>query len=273
MGAYDCDCINNLEYDRRERKERERLTKSQSTAGQLNDGAQSTNLIDRQQAIDAIAQCTNCGDEDTLREYVLKHNLDNGWTGGILEALDAVKDLPTAQSEKAQHSRGSTTSDLISRTETVEHLRRMLEATVSNTDYDEGFIDGVQFAISTVSTMPPAQPEPTDEQVAEYCKRRCLHVVTDDFFRVAQPEPHWIPCSERMPEEHEWLGTKKFGTTISDEVYVTFENEKGERFCQHMKFQNGELSRYDQFHMDTWFKGSKPIAWMPLPMPFEGGIE
>ena len=79
----------------------------------------------------------------------------------------------------------------------------------------------------------------------------------------------WIPCSERMPEEHEWLGTKKFGTTISDEVYVTFENEKGERFCQHMKFQNGELSRYDQFHMDTWFKGSKPIAWMPLPKAYE----
>lgn len=78
----------------------------------------------------------------------------------------------------------------------------------------------------------------------------------------------WIPCSERMPEEHEWLGTKKFGTTISDEVYVTFENEKGERFCRHMKFQNGELSRYDQFHMDTWFKGSKPIAWMPLPEPY-----
>lgn len=79
----------------------------------------------------------------------------------------------------------------------------------------------------------------------------------------------WIPCSERMPEEHEWLGTKKFGTTISDEVYVTFENEKGERFCQHMKFQNGELSRYDQFHMDTWFKGSKPIAWMPLPEAYK----
>jgi len=89
----------------------------------------------------------------------------------------------------------------------------------------------------------------------------------------AQPEPKWIPCEERMPEEHEWIGTKKFGTTISDEVYVTFENEKGERFCQHMKFQNGELSRYDQFHMDTWFKGSKPIAWMPLPKPFEGGIK
>ena len=56
-------------------------------------------LISRQAAIDAIVQCTNCGDENTLREYVLKHGLDNGWTGGILEALDAVKDLPPAQPE------------------------------------------------------------------------------------------------------------------------------------------------------------------------------
>ena len=85
----------------------------------------------------------------------------------------------------------------------------------------------------------------------------------------AQPEPQWIPCSERMPEEHEWLGTKEFGTTISDEVYVTFENEKGERFCRHMSFQNGELSSYDQFYMDTLFKGSKPIAWMPFPEPYK----
>jgi len=57
-------------------------------------------LIERQAAIDAIVQCTNCGDEDTLREYVLKHSLDNGWTGGILEALDAVKDLPPVQPER-----------------------------------------------------------------------------------------------------------------------------------------------------------------------------
>lgn len=80
---------------------------------------------------------------------------------------------------------------------------------------------------------------------------------------------NWIPCSERMPDEHEWLGTKKFGTTISDEVYVTFENPKGERFCKHLSFQNGELSHYDQHHIDVWYKGSKPIAWMPLPTPYQ----
>ena len=97
-------------------------------------------------------------------------------------------------------------------------------------------------------------------------------VTPNDIMRFppAKSEQPWILCSEKMPEEHEWIGTKKFGTTISDEVYVTFENEKGERFCKHMSFQNGKLSSYDQFHMDTWFKGSKPIAWMPLPKPFEG---
>ena len=146
---------------------------SQSTAGQLNDSAQSTNLIDRQQAIDAVRA-----------------------------SYDEILDFK---------STGRTVAD------SVEDI---------------------------ISELPSVQPE-----------------------------PQWILCDERMPEEHEWLGTKKFGTTISDEVYVTFENEKGERFCKHLKFQNGELSRYEKVYMETWFKGSKPIAWMPLPKPFEGGTE
>ena len=29
-----------------------------------------------------------------------------------------------------------------------------------NTDYDEGYVDGVEFGISTVSTMPSVQSEP-----------------------------------------------------------------------------------------------------------------
>ena len=89
----------------------------------------------------------------------------------------------------------------------------------------------------------------------------------------AQPEQRWIPVTERLPEEHEWMGTKKFGTTISDEVYVTFENPKGERFCKHISFQNGKLSSFDQSAIDAFYKGSKPIAWMPLPKPWRGEEE
>ena len=80
-----------------------------------------------------------------------------------------------------------------------------------------------------------------------------------------QPEQRWIPCSERMPEEHEWIGTKRFGTTISDEVYVTFEAPDGQRFTDHISFQNGKLSTSDAERMRVWYKGAKPIAWKPLP--------
>ena len=139
----------------------------------------------------------------------------------------------------------------------IRTIEMGITATNSNDAYSLGMRNGMRWCKSLIDGVEPK--------------------FEDDVTRVddgkelpsAQPEPHWIPVSERMPEEHEWIGTKKFGTTISDEVYVTFENEKGERFCKHMSFQNGELSRYDQFHMDTWFKGSKPIAWMPLPKAYE----
>ena len=81
---------------------------------------------------------------------------------GYARAISIIKELPTIQPEKTQLSKEGTTSDSISRTETVEHLRRVLEATVPNTDCDEGFIDGIEFGISTVSTMPPAHPEPQE---------------------------------------------------------------------------------------------------------------
>lgn len=86
-------------------------------------------------------------------------------------------------------------------------------------------------------------------------------------------ELKWIPCSVRLPEEHEWIGTKKFGTTISDEVYVTFENPEGKRFVKHLSFQNGKLSSFDQNKIDAFYKGSVPIAWMPLPEPYKAEME
>lgn len=87
----------------------------------------------------------------------------------------------------------------------------------------------------------------------------------------AQPEQRWTLCSKRMPEEREWIGTKMFGTTISDEVYVTFEAPDGQRFTKHISFQNGKLSPADEKMMQVWFKGAKPIAWKQQPEPYQGG--
>lgn len=87
-------------------------------------------------------------------------------------------------------------------------------------------------------------------------------------------DDRWTPIDEMLPEEHEWIGTKTFGTTISDEVYVTFESPNGERFTKHLSFQNGKVSNFVQGEIDAFHKGSVPIAWMPLPEPYnKGGAE
>ena len=83
-------------------------------------------------------------------------------------------------------------------------------------------------------------------------------------------EREWIPCSERLPEEHVWIGTKQFGTTISDTILITFDVH-GTRFVKPMSLQNGELSNADKKTMDVFYKGWKMLAWMPLPKPYGKG--
>ena len=95
----------------------------------------------------------------------------------------------------------------------------------------------------------------------------------DRAIKALEQEPKWILCSERMPEEREWVGTRQFGTTISDEVYVTFETPDGQRFTRHLSFQNGKLGIRDRQTIDALYKGSVPIAWMPLPEPYKAESE
>ena len=80
----------------------------------------------------------------------------------------------------------------------------------------------------------------------------------------------WIPVSEGMPEERKWIGTEHFGTTISDEVYVTVEVPSGERITKHMHFQNGAIPPFEQRSLNAFYKGGKAVAWRPLPEPYQG---
>ena len=50
-------------------------------------------------------------------------------------------------------------SDLISRQGTIDHLRRLIDATNKGCEYDEGFIDGLEFCISYMSTMPSVKQD------------------------------------------------------------------------------------------------------------------
>ena len=57
-------------------------------------------LVYLDDAIDAIVGCTNCGTEDELRAYAARHSLENLWTGGIVDALDAIEQLPSEQQKR-----------------------------------------------------------------------------------------------------------------------------------------------------------------------------
>lgn len=187
--------------------------------------------------------------------------------------------------------------DPVDRHTAIEKLKRRKKFFCKNRiefgllpENDKSRVDEIDACIEMLMNLPSAQPDVPDTNVGDMISRQAAidfidagHLVNPNEPRwsdnevvsflksrpSAQPEQHWTPCSERLPDEHEWPGTKKFGTTISNEVYVTFEAPDGQRFAEHINFQNGKLSPVDEQRMKVWFKGAKPIAWMPLPEPYQ----
>ena len=63
--------------------------------------------------------------------------------------------------------------------------------------------------------------------------------------------PAWIPCSERLPDEGEWL-------VCFDDGYITTVN-----YCMVV----------DRMDWELWLDAGEPIAWMPLPEPYKAESE
>ena len=75
----------------------------------------------------------------------------------------------------------------------------------------------------------------------------------DISFPSAQQERRWIPCSERLPEEHKEV------LTCSLEDFI--EIQSIEDNCDYWENQHGDWSV------------DEVVAWMPLPEPYREGKE
>lgn len=64
-----------------------------------------------------------------------------------------------------------------------------------------------------------------------------------------EEEPHWIPCTERLPEDGKWC------------LFTDGEKVSVERY---------KLDAIDHFFPNgRWFNFVDAVAWMPLPKPYE----
>ena len=76
---------------------------------------------------------------------------------------------------------------------------------------------------------------------------------TIDRMPTIEPEPHWIPCSERLPEE-------------PGNYLVSIKRVKRVGW-NYKKYVENDMVYWDGiFH-----KADEVIAWMPLPEPWEEG--
>ncbi len=108
-----------------------------------------------------------------------------------------------------------------------------------------------------------------EENGAEHISFDDLRKFVDEFPKIGV----WIPCSERMPEEHDSMFAKLKGTDkwdgamferVSDDVNVTVEFENGKRKTKTLHTIDGK-----------WNGGQrgvkfKVIAWQPLPEEYHG---
>ena len=145
---------------------------SQSTAGQLNDSAQSTNLIDRQQALKALRKCQTYLYD--ARDPELKIELSS--------AEAAINNLPTIQPVATDTNVGDTISRQMAIDASLEFFVEFLGGALHENAQKE--------LIARFQRLPHAQPDLSDYSDKLWCnayERGKAEVQSEPH------EGHWIP--------------------------------------------------------------------------------
>lgn len=219
--------------------------------------------------------------EDWLRGCV-HHDGRNGEVTLPCDEVLAIADyIESTRREKQTDTPTNTTTDLISRTDAIDAFDGVKVDEENCTEYDIGYNDGIDFAISRLSVLPSAQPVTTNETTlyedgtlwvtVEDCEEVNRVIVDSNkaLCRVFYMDaPRWIPCSERLPEEDNWTGK---GVQFSNLVLVTLDNAEDEEKVVDLGYTvDGkwfiQCDARVKFIPDGW----ELVAWLPLPEPYKG---
>lgn len=121
-------------------------------------------MISRQAAIDALSN-------GALINYQAA-----GHNNGLVKAIDIIKGLPSAQPEPFK-----VFTDDMDR-EAVEKLKEDLK----------------NAPVMLMAVNGSAQPEVTEEAVKDYCRKRCLTILTNDYF-------HKLTSAQAERQKGKWL--------------------------------------------------------------------
>ena len=93
----------------------------------------------------------------------------------------------------------------------------------------------------------------------------------------AEPEPHWIPCSESLPEEaYPVIVTWKnddpasYYQYILGKHYVGVAHYKNGKWFWYSSVTEDTLMEYGRCDSEEFDEAIECIAWMPLPEPYGG---
>lgn len=161
-------------------------------------------------------------------------------------------------------------SDLISRKAILKHIEKIRQGVQMMDDTRRASIimQGMYLCEKAVMNQPS---EPTCNQLATDCISRqaaidalstphgiLYPIRTVEALPSAQPEPRWIPCSERLPDDVE------IGEEYPTVIFCTEEGTVHVGGYEH--YLGGKW-----WYMETWEAEAKGvIAWMPLPEAWRG---
>lgn len=123
----------------------------------------------------------------------------------------------------------------------------------------------------TVDNIDNVRAVVVDEHKSKFCKQ---------FYEDARPEPHWIPCSERLPENNDPVNV----TWVNRNPEVYYADIKDKPFTATAHYHRGHWYWYSSVTQDnlneygTWIpdlvdKDVEITAWCELPEPFKGVTE